>query len=69
VPHYDDPSNTVTMEAGMTFTIEPMLTLGVISYDSGPTAGPRDERTTSAPRSSSNTILVTEDGHEILTLP
>ncbi len=29
VPHYDDPSNTVTMEVGMTFTIEPMLTLGV----------------------------------------
>jgi len=31
VPHYDDPSTAVTMEAGMTFTIEPMLTLGVIN--------------------------------------
>src|ERR1700748_1150105 len=36
VPHYDDPSTAVTMEAGMTFTIEPMLTLGTIKYDIWP---------------------------------
>ena len=28
VPHYDDPHLDVVMEPGMTFTIEPMLTLG-----------------------------------------
>ena len=33
VPHYDDPSMDLIMETGMTFTIEPMLTLGTIDYD------------------------------------
>jgi methionyl aminopeptidase len=69
VPHYDDPSSTVTMEAGMTFTIEPMLTLGVISYDIWPdgwTAVTRDRKRTAQ---FEHTILVTEDGYEILTLP
>ena len=69
VPHYDDPSSTVTMEAGMTFTIEPMLTLGVVSYDIWPdgwTAVTKDRERTAQ---FEHTILVTEDGHEILTLP
>jgi methionyl aminopeptidase len=69
VPHYDDHSATVTMEAGMTFTIEPMLTLGVISYDIWPdgwTAVTKDRKRTAQ---FEHTILVTEDGYEILTLP
>ena len=69
VPHYDDPSSTVTMEVGMTFTIEPMLTLGVISYDIWPdgwTAVTKDHKRTAQ---FEHTILVTEDGYEILTLP
>jgi methionyl aminopeptidase len=69
VPHYDDPSATVTMEPGMAFTIEPMLTLGVISYDIWPdgwTAVTSDHKRTAQ---FEHTILVTEDGHEILTLP
>ena len=69
VPHYDDPSATETMEVGMTFTIEPMLTLGVISYDvwsDGWTAVTRDHKRTAQ---FEHTVLVTEDGHEILTLP
>jgi methionyl aminopeptidase len=69
VPHYDDPSSTATMEVGMTFTIEPMLTLGVISYDIWPdgwTAVTSDHKRTAQ---FEHTILVTEDGHEILTLP
>ena len=69
VPHYDDPSDTVMMEAGMTFTIEPMLTLGVISYDIWPdgwTAVTKDHKRTAQ---FEHTILVTEDGCEILTLP
>jgi methionyl aminopeptidase len=69
VPHYDDPRNTVIMEPGMTFTIEPMLTLGTIAYDvwnDGWTAVTRDHKRTAQ---FEHTILVTEDGHEILTLP
>src|ERR1700683_5559005 len=69
VPHYDDPTSTVTMEVGMTFTIEPMLTLGVVSYDiwsDGWTAVTKDHKRHAQ---FEHTILVTEDGHEILTLP
>src|ERR1700740_284141 len=69
VPHYDDPNSDVTMEPGMTFTIEPMLTLGKIDYDVWPdgwTAVTKDRRRTAQ---FEHTILVTEDGHEILTLP
>jgi methionyl aminopeptidase len=69
VPHYDDPRNTVVMEPGMTFTIEPMLTLGTINYDvwkDGWTAVTKDRKRTAQ---FEHTILVTEDGHEILTLP
>jgi methionyl aminopeptidase len=69
VPHYDDPSTALTMEVGMTFTIEPMLTLGVIGYDVWPdgwTAVTKDRKRTAQ---FEHTILVTEDGSEILTLP
>jgi methionyl aminopeptidase len=53
----------------MTFTIEPMLTLGTINYDvwkDGWTAVTKDRKRTAQ---FEHTILVTEDGHEILTLP
>src|SRR6201981_3643584 len=69
VPHYDDPHSNVIMEPGMTFTIEPMLTLGTIDYDVWPdgwTAVTKDRGRTAQ---FEHTILVTEDGHEILTLP
>ncbi len=69
VPHYDDPSLSVTMVPGMTFTIEPMLTLGTIEYEIWPdqwTAVTKDRKRTAQ---FEHTILVTESGHEILTLP
>ncbi|MQA93148.1 MAG: type I methionyl aminopeptidase [Streptosporangiales bacterium] len=69
VPHYDDPNLDVVLEPGMTFTIEPMLTLGTVEYDLWPdgwTAVTRDRRRTAQ---FEHTLLVTEDGHEILTLP
>ncbi|MBB5961675.1 type I methionyl aminopeptidase [Planomonospora venezuelensis] len=69
VPHYDDPSLSVTLEPGMTFTIEPMLTLGTIDYDIWPdgwTAVTRDRKRTAQ---FEHTVLVTDTGHEILTLP
>jgi methionyl aminopeptidase len=69
VPHFDDPDVDVEMEPGMTFTIEPMLTLGTIEYDMWPdgwTAVTRDLQRTAQ---FEHTVLVTTDGHEILTLP
>ncbi|WP_119729602.1 type I methionyl aminopeptidase [Thermomonospora amylolytica] len=69
VPHYDDPAATTVMQPGMTFTIEPMLTLGTIDYDIWPdgwTVVTKDRKRTAQ---FEHTILVTEDGHEILTLP
>jgi methionyl aminopeptidase len=69
VPHFDDPDVSLTMEEGMTFTIEPMLTLGTIAYDvwdDGWTAVTKDHRRTAQ---FEHTILVTDNGYEILTLP
>ncbi|WP_113700707.1 type I methionyl aminopeptidase [Nonomuraea lactucae] len=68
VPHYDDPSLLVELVPGMTFTIEPMLTLGTIEYDIWPdswTAVTKDRKRTAQ---FEHTILVTETGSEILTL-
>jgi methionyl aminopeptidase len=68
VPHFDDPDVDVIMEPGMTFTIEPMLTLGTIAYDIWPdgwTAVTKDRRRTAQ---FEHTLVVTTDGHEILTL-
>ncbi len=69
VPHYDDPNATTVLEPGMTFTIEPMLTLGTIDYDiwdDGWTVVTKDRRRTAQ---FEHTILVTPSGAEILTLP
>ncbi|MCX6408173.1 MAG: type I methionyl aminopeptidase [Propionibacteriales bacterium] len=69
VPHYDDPAADTVIEVGMTFTIEPMLTLGTIEWDlwdDGWTAVTRDGSRTAQ---FEHTLLVTPDGAEILTLP
>ena len=69
VPHYDDPTLNLELEAGMTFTIEPMLTLGSIDYavwDASWTVVTRDGKWTAQ---FEHTILVTDTGSEILTLP
>lgn len=69
IPHYDDPRYDTVMETGMTFTIEPMITLGTIDYDiwdDGWTVVTRDHQLTAQ---FEHTILVTADGSEILTLP
>ena len=69
VPHYDDPSAAMILETGMTFTIEPMLTLGTINYeiwDDGWTVVTKDRKRTAQ---FEHTILVTDTGSEILTLP
>ncbi len=69
VPHFDDPDVTAVMEPGMTFTIEPMLTLGVIDYEIWPdgwTVVTGDRKRTAQ---FEHTLVVTADGSEILTLP
>ena len=69
VPHFDDPEATMAIEPGMTFTIEPMLTLGTINYEIWPdgwTVLTADRRRTAQ---FEHTLLVTADGAEILTLP
>ena len=68
VPHFDDPSVGVLMEPGMTFTIEPMLTLGTIEYDIWPDGW--TVVTADGKRSAQfeHTLAVTADSYEILTL-
>src|SRR5882757_5916800 len=69
VPHYDAEQYNTLIEPGMTFTIEPMLTLGSAAWemwDDGWTVLTLD-RSRSA--QFEHTLLVTETGAEILTLP
>jgi len=69
IPHYDDPRATTVMEPGMTFTIEPMLNLGTHEWDmwaDGWTVVTKDRRRSAQ---FEHTVLVTEEGPEILTLP
>jgi methionyl aminopeptidase len=67
VPHYYDPRLTRIIETGMTFTIEPMITIGDWRHrmwDDGWTAVTVDGRRTAQ---FEHTILVTDTGAEILT--
>jgi methionyl aminopeptidase len=69
VPHYDKPDLTTVMQPGMTFTIEPMITLGTHLYEmwrDGWTVVTKDRKWTAQ---FEHTVVVTEDGYEILTLP
>jgi methionyl aminopeptidase len=70
VPHYDSaPQYDTVIEPGMTFTVEPMLTLGTHDWDmwdDGWTVVTKDRRRSAQ---FEHTILVTADGAEILTLP
>ncbi|MDA2814463.1 type I methionyl aminopeptidase [Nocardiopsis sp. RSe5-2] len=69
IPHYDDPRADTVMVPGMTFTIEPMITLGTIEYDlwdDGWTAVTADRKWTAQ---FEHTLVITEDGVEILTQP
>ncbi|MFJ6132692.1 type I methionyl aminopeptidase [Janibacter terrae] len=70
IPHYDAaPQYDTVIEPGMTFTIEPMLNLGTPDWelwDDGWTVVTRDRRRSAQ---FEHTILVTDSGNEILTLP
>ncbi|MYI14782.1 MAG: type I methionyl aminopeptidase [Acidimicrobiaceae bacterium] len=67
VPHYYDRRAATLLEEAMTFTIEPMLTLGspeAAMWDDGWTAVTRDGRRTAQ---FEHTLACTADGAEILT--
>ncbi len=70
IPHYDAaPLHDTVIEPGMVFTIEPMLTLGTSEWrmwDDGWTVVTADSSRTAQ---FEHTLLVTDDGAEILTLP
>ncbi|WP_144792761.1 type I methionyl aminopeptidase [Kocuria palustris] len=70
IPHYDAaPSYATEMVPGMIFTIEPMLTLGTIRWEQWDD----DWTITTADRMRTaqfeHTMVVTEDGADLLTLP
>jgi len=69
IPHYDSaPMYSDICEVGMTFTIEPMLTLGTHKWEmwsDGWTVVTKDRSITAQ---FEHTIVVTESGAEILTL-
>ncbi|KAF2962291.1 type I methionyl aminopeptidase [Fervidobacterium sp. 2310opik-2] len=68
VPNYGKPGTGITLKAGMTIAIEPMVTEGgwhVVILDDGWTVVTRDGKRAAH---FEHTIAVTEDGYEILTL-
>lgn len=70
VPHYDAaPHHDEVMEPGMVFTIEPMLNLGTEKWDQwddGWTIVTKDRKRSAQ---FEHTLVVTETGADILTLP
>ena len=69
VLHYDSTTYRDVLEPGMTLTIEPMINLGSLDYeiwDNGWTVQNVDGKFTAQ---FEHTLVITEDGNEILTLP
>ncbi|MBS1838948.1 MAG: M24 family metallopeptidase, partial [Actinobacteria bacterium] len=69
IPHYYDPRNDTVLLPGMTFTVEPMINIGaaaVTMWDDGWTVATADRQRTAQ---FEHTVLVTEEGHELLTVP
>ncbi|MDQ1484018.1 MAG: methionyl aminopeptidase [Actinomycetota bacterium] len=70
IPHYDAaPAYSTVIEKGMTFTIEPMLNLGTAEWemwDDSWTVVTKDRKRSAQ---FEHTLLITDTGAEILTLP
>ena len=69
IPHYDEPGYDTVIKSGMTFTIEPMITLGRgdwYMWDDGWTVLTADG---SRCAQFEHTMVVTENGAEVLTHP
>jgi len=70
IPHYDAaPRFDQLIEVGMVFTIEPMLTLGGYEWDMWPDDWTVTTRDKSLTAQFEHTLVVTERGTDILTLP
>ena len=70
IPHYDSaPRYDTVMEVGMVFTIEPMLTLGSTEADIWADDWTVTTRDKSITAQFEHTLVVTERGAEVLTLP
>jgi methionyl aminopeptidase len=67
--HYDKPDIHIPIEEGMTFTIEPMITLGTHEYDMWADDWTVTTKDKSWTAQFEHTIVVTATGAEILTLP
>jgi len=68
VLHYGSPGTGLTLEAGMTFTIEPMINAGKRDIKQLPDNWTVVTKDRSLSAQWEHTLLVTDDGHEILTL-
>ena len=69
IPHYDSaPLYDDIMEVGMVFTIEPMLTLGTYEWDMWPDDWTVTTKDKSWTAQFEHTVVVTENGADILTL-
>jgi methionyl aminopeptidase len=69
IPHYDEPDATEILEPGMVFTVEPMITEGswqIRHWNDGWTVVTADGKRSAQ---FEHTVLVTEYGAEILTVP
>lgn len=70
IPHYDSaPHYDEEIRVGMVFTIEPMLTLGTHEWDIWADDWTVVTKDRSITAQFEHTIVITEDGPEILTLP
>lgn len=70
IPHFDAaPNYSKSMEVGMVFTIEPMLTLGTHEWDIWSDNWTVTTKDKSITAQFEHTMVVTESGAEILTLP
>ena len=69
IPHYDSQRACQVMEVGMVFTIEPMLTLGTVKWEQWEDNWTVVTADRSRTAQFEHTIVVTEDGADILTLP
>jgi methionyl aminopeptidase len=69
IPHYDNPALTTVMEPGMTFTIEPMITIGDYRHEIWADKWTVVTRDRSWTAQFEHTVVISDDGVEILTLP
>jgi methionyl aminopeptidase len=68
IPHYDDPGYNTEIVPGMVFTVEPMITTGGIEWDLWQDDWTVTTKDKSLTAQFEHTILITEDGPEILTI-